>query len=419
MLYFQMSLKGFRGLIPHYGWLIVFSGTLCVFACLGLGRFTLGMILPSMASSLGLTYSQMGLISTGNFIGYLASVFLSGVIVRSIGARRLIFLALLMVGASMIMLSMTGDFIYCLIIYLITGIGSGAANVPMMGLVTAWFEREKRGKAAGFIVIGSGLAIIITGKLIPYINGIEGGEGWRTGWLILGITVLIVALICLVILRNRPEDKGLKPVGGEKRDQKGRCANPETVNYSLYNNKAIYHLGILYFLFGFTYVIYVTFFVTAMVKERGLSEAVAGSFWSVIGLFSLLSGPIFGSLSDKIGRKWGLAIVFLLQSLSYLLIAIKLPTPFLYLSIFLFGICAWSIPSIMAAAVGDYVGPVRAAEAFGFITFIFGLGQIGGPAVAGLLAENSGTFSSSFLMASILAAIAALLGARLRSNKPI
>ncbi len=228
-----------------------------------------------------------------------------------------------------------------------------------------------------------------------------------------------MALICLVILRNRPEDKGLKPVGGEKRDQKGRCANPETVNYSLYSNKAIYHLGILYFLFGFTYVIYVTFFVTAMVKERGLSEAVAGSFWSVIGLFSLLSGPIFGSLSDKIGRKWGLAIVFLLQSLSYLLIAIKLPTPFLYLSIFLFGICAWSIPSIMAAAVGDYVGPVRAAEAFGFITFIFGLGQIGGPAVAGLLAENSGTFSSSFLMASILAAIAALLGARLRSNKPI
>ncbi len=419
MLYFQMSLKGFRGLIPHYGWLIIFSGTLCVFACLGLGRFTLGMILPSMASSLGLTYSQMGLISTGNFIGYLASVFLSGVIVRSIGARRLIFLALLMVGASMIILSMTGDFIYCLIIYFITGIGSGAANVPMMGLVTAWFEREKRGKAAGFIVIGSGLAIIVTGKLIPYINGIEGGEGWRTGWLILGITVLIVALICLVILRNRPEDKGLKPVGGEKRDQKGRCANPETVNYSLYNNKAIYHLGILYFLFGFTYVIYVTFFVTAMVKERGLSEAVAGSFWSVIGLFSLLSGPIFGSLSDKIGRKWGLAIVFLLQSLSYLLIAIKLPTPFLYLSIFLFGICAWSIPSIMAAAVGDYVGPVRAAEAFGFITFIFGLGQIGGPAVAGLLAENSGTFSSSFLMASILAAIAALLGARLRSNKPI
>lgn len=419
MLYFQMSLKGFRGLIPHYGWLIIFSGTLCVFACLGLGRFTLGMILPSMASSLGLTYSQMGLISTGNFIGYLASVFLSGVIVRSIGARRLIFLALLMVGASMIILSMTGDFIYCLIIYFITGIGSGAANVPMMGLVTAWFEREKRGKAAGFIVIGSGLAIIVTGKLIPYINGIEGGEGWRTGWLILGITVLIVALICLVILRNRPEDKGLKPVGGEKRNQKGRCANPETVNYSLYNNKAIYHLGILYFLFGFTYVIYVTFFVTAMVKERGLSEAVAGSFWSVIGLFSLLSGPIFGSLSDKIGRKWGLAIVFLLQSLSYLLIAIKLPTPFLYLSIFLFGICAWSIPSIMAAAVGDYVGPVRAAEAFGFITFIFGLGQIGGPAVAGLLAENSGTFSSSFLMASILAAIAALLGARLRSNKPI
>lgn len=406
-----MSFYAIKRAMPHYGWLIVFSGTLCIFACLGLGRFTIGMILPSMASSLGLTYSEMGLISTGNFIGYLLSVLLSGVIVRKSGARRLIFIALIIVGSSMIMLSKATGFIYCLIIYFITGIGSGAANVPMMGLVTAWFERKKRGRAAGFIVIGSGFAIIISGKLIPYINTSEGVDGWRTGWIILGLIVLLIALLCLVILRNRPEEKGLGPVSDVDR----AYSNRDKINYRLYNNRAIYHLGLLYFLFGFTYVIYVTFFVTAMVKERGLPESVAGNLWSMIGFFSLLSGPLFGSLSDRIGRKWGLVLVFSLQSLSYLLIAIKLPLPFLYLSIFLFGICAWSIPSIMAATVGDYVGPIKAAEAFGFITFIFGLGQIGGPTVAGLLAEGSKTFSSSFIAASVLAAVAALVGLGLKT----
>jgi len=222
----------------------------------------------------------------------------------------------------------------------------------------------------------------------------------------LGLIVLIVAILCLMILRNRPEDKGLEPIGEDRPSESNKI---RPVLQGLYNNRVIYHLGIIYFLFGFTYVIYVTFFVTSMVKERGLPEAVAGNFWSAIGLFSLLSGPVFGSLSDKIGRKKGLIIVFILQSLSYILIAIKLPIPFLYLSIFLFGICAWSIPSIMAAAVGDYVGPVRAAEAFGFITFIFGLGQIGGPAIAGLLAEASGTFASSFFMASLFAGLAAII----------
>ncbi len=401
--------------MPHYGWVIVFSGMLCIFACLGLGRFTIGMILPSMATSLGLTYSEMGFISTGNFIGYLISVFMAGIIARKIGARNIIFIALLIVGSSMIFLSKAKGFAYCLIVYFITGIGSGAANVPMMGLVTSWFKREKRGKAAGFIVIGSGFAIIISGKLIPYINGLEGGNGWRMGWVILGIIVLIIAFFCLLTLRNSPEDKGLRPLGGQTKGplEKAVHGNPD---YGLYNNRVIYHLGLLYFLFGFTYVIYVTFFVTAIIKERGLPEVVAGNFWSLIGLFSLISGPLFGSLSDRFGRRRGLVIVFSIQSISYLLIAMDLPLISIYLSLFLFGICAWSIPSIMAAFVGDFVGPLRAAEAFGFITFIFGLGQIGGPAIAGLLAETSMTFSSSFLMSSGLAAVAAVVASRLKGH---
>ena len=61
----------------HYGWVIVFAGMLCIFACLGFGRFALGMLLPSMAATLHLSYSQMGFISTANFLGYLASVLVS------------------------------------------------------------------------------------------------------------------------------------------------------------------------------------------------------------------------------------------------------------------------------------------------------------------------------------------------------
>jgi len=49
---------------------------------------------------------------------------------------------------------------------------------------------------------------------------------------------------------------------------------------------------------------------------------------------------------------------------------------FLYLSIVFFGLVAWSIPSIMAAAIGDYVGPKKSAAAIGFVTFIFRLGQM-------------------------------------------
>ena len=57
-----------------------------------------------------------------------------------------------------------------LVLYFITGIGSGAANIPAMGLVSAWFGRTMRGRAAGFVVIGSGFAIILAGWFVPWVS---------------------------------------------------------------------------------------------------------------------------------------------------------------------------------------------------------------------------------------------------------
>jgi len=75
---------------------------------------------------------------------------------------------------------------------------------------------------------------------------------------------------------------------------------------------------------------------------------------------------------------------------------------------------AWSIPSIMAATISDYVGPKKSAAAIGFVTFIFGFGQISGPAVAGVLAERTGSFSGSFYMAAAFAGAAIVLSGFLR-----
>ena len=399
-----------RGTLPfHYGWVIVATGMLAVFASLGLGRFTLGMLLPSMGASLGLSYAEMGFIGTGNFVGYLAAVILSRFGVARFGSRRLVAAALVLVALSMLLVSRANGFLHVLLLYFLTGIGSGAANVPIMGLVAHWFTRGTRGKAAGFIVIGSGFAIMLSGVLIPFVNVHLGAEGWRASWLVLGVVVLMVALGCQALLREDPAEVGLTPVGAGREPPGG--SNPLQERPA---RDVVALLGVVYFLFGFTYVIYVTFIVTTLVQERGFSEAVAGNFWFWLGLLSLLSGPVFGTLSDWLGRRAGLMLVFSLQGLAHLLVAAPLPSGFLYLSMALFGVCAWSIPSIMAAAVGDYMGPRRAVAAFGSITFFFGVGQIAGPSLAGILAEHSGSFASSYLLAAALAALAILLTALLR-----
>ena len=190
----------------HYSWFIVATGTLCIFAALGFGRFALGMLLPAMAGSLDLSDAQMGLISTSNFVGYLLAVLVCGFLATRIGSRLLIFLSLLLVSISMLLVSRADNFITVALFYTLTGMGSGAANVPMMALVAAWFTSKQRGKAAGLIVIGSGFAILLSGKLIPFLNHFgDSPDGWRLSWLVLGIIVLVVSAICLAVIRDTPE----------------------------------------------------------------------------------------------------------------------------------------------------------------------------------------------------------------------
>jgi len=129
----------------------------------------------------------------------------------------------------------------------------------------------------------------------------------------------------------------------------------------------------------------------------------------VVGGLSIFSGPLFGWLSDRLGRKNGMMLVYALFTISYILVAANLPDTFLYASIGIFGLAVWSIPTIMSATVGDYTGPERAIKAFGFITLFFGAGQITGPAVAGFLADITGTFSMAFWLCALLTGSAIVL----------
>ncbi|MGE4319709.1 MAG: MFS transporter [Deferribacterales bacterium] len=381
----------------YYGWVIVLIGFFTVFTSLGLARFAYGMLIPSMRQGLGLSYDSAGFISSSNFAGYLASVALAPYIIKKLKPRLAISLGLLIIAVCMIMISSAHSPGTIAFLYALTGAGSGLANIIIMVLISHWFLRSKRGKAAGLMVTGNGVAIISAGYFVPFINSIYGSEGWRSAWFVMGIITLAVSLSAVIFLRNSPEDMGLMPIGHGAPEQKNPDKKAGTA-------KLLLALGLLYFIFGATYVIYGTFIVSSIINDYGLSESTAGMFWSFVGFFGLFSGIGFGMFSDRAGRKKGLAVVFAVQTAAYLLAGSQVSNITLGLSVFFYGIAAFSIPTIMAAAVGDYFGTAKAAVSFSIITFFFAAGQTGGPSLAGILAEHSGSFSGSYLLSGALTA---------------
>ena len=388
----------------HYGWVIVAVGTLTIAACLGLARFAFGMLLPSMREPLGMSYDAMGLLGTANFAGYLVAVGLTPLLLRRLTPRLLIASGLVLIAFCMGGISLSRGYAMTLALYTLVGCGSGIANIPLMVLVSYWFRRERRGRAAGLIVVGSGFAIILSGFLIPLLNRHFGVDGWRVSWAVLTAIVLVIAVIAATLIRNDPADLGLEPAGAV--GQLDYVPGETRGNFSTV--RILAHLGGLYFVFGATYVIYGTFIVTTMIEEYHFAESSAGHFWSWVGFFSLFSGTLFGALSDRVGRKGGLLAVFCVQTLAYLLAGSKLGTMAVFASVVLYGVAAFAIPAIMAAAVGDYLGKNRAASAFALITFCFALGQTIGPALAGMAAEASGSFAGSYLVSAALTAMAAV-----------
>ena len=177
-------------------------------------------------------------------------------------------------------------------------------------------------------------------------------------------------------------------------------------------------LGLVYLAFGFSYIIYMTFFIKRLVADGGYTREAAGRLFMVVGWVSTVCGLIWGTVSDRIGRRATLFIVYLIQAAAFALFAVWARPAGFWVSAVLFGLTAWSIPAIMAAACGDVLGARMAPAALGFITLFFGLGQAAGPSVAGAMADRSGSFAGAFLLAAGVALLGAVGTILLRGPKP-
>lgn len=392
----------------HYGWIIAGMSVVTVLGALGLARFGYTMILPSMKEGLGLTDSQAGDLATVNMVGYLVMAVTCGFLASRFGPRIIVSIFMLVISGAMLVTGIAPGFQVAMLGRTLTGLGSGGTNVPVMGLIPAWFSAKRRGLATGMAVSGSSFGMVATGYLVPVILNRYGVEGWRYSWFCLAAMTFLIAVLGYLLLRNRPSEKGLWPIGAEGEEANPGEARSASLQWGLvYKSAPVWHLALIYVLFGFSYIIYATFFARYLTWEAGFSTEAAGALWSAVGVLSIISGFIWGSVSDVLGRKYALAVVYFLQFLCFTIFGLWKATPGYYLSALLFALTAWSIPCIMAAAAGDLLGARLAPAALGFITLFFGIGQASGTFLGGRVAD----FTGSYTLAFVIAGAAALVGA--------
>ena len=397
------------GRVTPFAWIVLATAFLMLFGALGLARFGYGMVLPAMQEDLGLTNTQTGGLATANLLAYMGISVVGGALASRFGSRVVVILGLLAAALGMAMTGLAGGLTGLIVWRAVTGAASSCISVPTIGLMPRWFP-ERSGFAMGMATGGQSLGLVVAGLSLPRLIDALGNQGWRACWYLFAAIALVLAVVAYLFLHNRPGDRRLRP------PVTPASPTPSTrLGYSrVYRSGRIWHLGLVYTAFGFSYIVYMTFFTKRLIADLGYTADAAGDLFMLMGWCSLLSGVIWGSISDRVGRKWTLAVVYLAHSIAFAVFAAWPAHTGIILSTLLFGLTAWSVPVIMGASCNDILGTRLTAAGLGFVTLFFGLGQAMGPSIAGALADAEGGFRSAFLTAAGVALLGALGAASLR-----
>jgi MFS transporter, OFA family, oxalate/formate antiporter len=405
-------------LIPRlpffYGWVVL--GCLCLagFARQGPAVAVLSVFVVPMTVELGWSRTEIsGAVSLGGVLAALISPFLGPVLDRR-GARLILCLAVAGTGIATMALSLTQSLLVFYLLFCFARMNwAGPFDLGLYGALNNWFvARRALATSINTLAQMSGLvALPIIAQL-----AMQGGD-WRSGWVAVGTTVLIVGFVPVwLLLVRRPEDVGLTPDRRGAGDEQVQIAEPRFTRSQAMRTPAFWLLS-LYTVLVYPVQAGVSLHQAPHLIERGISSFTAAT---VIGFFSAMSAVAsFGV--GFLPRRWPvryslLAAALLLSIGAFGLIAVDaVATAFLAAGVFGLGI--GGIMTLLPMAWADYFGRESYGAIRGVALSLQVLAQAAGPLVSAMLRDWSGNYNGSLVLFGSLAGFAAI--AALAARRPV
>jgi MFS family permease len=169
----------------------------------------------------------------------------------------------------------------------------------------------------------------------------------------------------------------------------------------IYRNPRVLIVAATYGIIGLGYIVQTVFMVSFMV-ESGYSESIAGRYVAMMGLLSIIAGPLWGWVSDFWGRGNALSISIFLVIVSMGLPLIEQTLPYFFFHFLIMGVSLNGVFAMIQTSATDQVAPRYIPIAFSFATLFFAVGQFLGPAIAGWLIGTSGGFTAAFSLTMLV-----------------
>jgi predicted MFS family arabinose efflux permease len=356
-----------------------FGGLVAMAIGMGIGRFVYTPILPGMMGSLGLSAGDAGIIASANFLGYLAGAIVAGYGWAAGIERKVMLLSLAASAVLCLAMSLTESVLLFSLIRFLAGMASALMLVFAATIVFSHLGAAGRLdlQAVHFGGVGSGIAL--SALLVALVSMTE--FGWRTEWVGAAILSGLGLIAVAMLIREGPLRSSTD------------INEPPIVWTSGFIN-----LNIAYALFGIGYVITATF-IMAIVRSNDGAASTEALIWFCTGIAGIFSIWIWSPVLRRFGPF--IALAFSLLALAGGVAgSVILPSPVgPFIGGLLLGLTIMVITAF-AFQAGRELVPQSPRRMMAITTAAFGIGQIVGPLIAGYLADISGNFTSSTLLAA-------------------
>jgi MFS family permease len=401
-----------------YGWVIV--GVAFVTMAIGVNaRTAFSLFFPPILEEFGW---DRGLAAGAFSFGFLVSAIISPMVGRLVdrrGPRMVIETGAVMITGGLLLATLVQEPWH---LYATLGVMVGA-GVNMLGYTVqslylpSWFVRN-RGLAVSIAFAGAGVGSIV---LLPWLQGLIEGSGWRQACWSLGILVLVVLLPLNLLVWGRPQDVGLQADGAKPATTSGSVASASNVvdhawaavDWTL--ARAVRTQRFWWLALAFFCALWIWYAVqvhqTKYLLEIGFGAMEAA--WA-LGLVSMVAIPgqiTLGHLSDRIGREWVWVIGCIGFALCYLaLIAMQQhPTrALLYVMIVTQGALGYGLTSVIGAVAVEIFQGRHFGTIFGTLNLASIAGGAASPWVTGKLYDVTGSYTLAFWIALALSLVSAV-----------
>jgi MFS family permease len=379
-----------RPVILPYAWVILIVVFLASVAA-PLNQAKIPPLMPVIMEAFQLSLGQVGwLMSVFALTGLLLSLPV-GIFLQKFGPKSLglIALACLTLGAALGALSKDPGLL--LFSRVIEGSGMGLIAVVAPAAIAMWFPSEKQGIPIGIWATWVPVGTVTVYALAP---AMVAALGWQSVWWLGAIFSLLILMIYAIFMRLPP---WMETAAHQKTE--ASVLSEITLAMKALNHKSIWMLGLVFACFTLTFMGLGTYMPTFLSEVRGYSLSQAAYISSISTVVVLVSAPLAGWISDRIGSR---RLVF---SIPFLVIAVMFLFPFkvvgwqIYAFMILLGFIAGAVPTATFAAAPEMMRkPELAGLGMAVVMFGQNLGMFIGPILFGRLVENLGWVTAGYCL---------------------